>query len=105
MVDWLFCSGNGKITIHRQILKGIGMYSVYSVQIVEGEKLRTFVLSTPNESMAKHAANVATCNGADYAYVKSFGDGTIFFIRRPDYSEGPPDLARLRPQSLPSSQV
>lgn len=80
------------------------MYSVYSVQLVDGSKIRTFVRSTPDEFHAKHLANVATCNGADYAYVKAFGDGTVFFIRRPDYDEGPADLTRLRPQPLPASQ-
>lgn len=80
------------------------MYSVYSVQLVDNEKIRTFVASTHNELHAKHMANVATCNGADYAYVKAFGNGTVFFIRRPDYAEGPADLTRLQPQPQPASQ-
>lgn len=81
------------------------MYSVYGVKLINGEKERSLICTTVNQAQAKHLANVATCHWADYAYVKSFGDGTIFFIRRPDYDEGPIDLMRLTPQPLPASQA
>lgn len=77
------------------------MYFVYAVRETGGEKERSFVGAYEREFLAKHAANVATCNGSDYAYVKAFGGGTIFFIRRPDYDEGPADQSRLRPQPVP----
>lgn len=60
------------------------MYSVYAVAIKNGEKYRHFISATENEFEAKHMANVATCSWADYAYVKTFGEGTVFFIRKPD---------------------
>lgn len=59
------------------------MYSVYAVKIKENEKERFCVGTTVNEFEAKHLANVATCSWADYAYVKTTGEGTIFFIEKP----------------------
>ena len=84
------------------------MFSVYGVRVVDGEKDRRFVGSFEHEMHAKHAANVATCRWAEYAYVKEFGQGTIFFIRSPDspdYDEQPIDPLRLRPQPRPSQRV
>jgi hypothetical protein len=60
------------------------MYSVYAVAIKNGEKERHFIAATENEFEAKHMANVVTCMWADYAYVKTFGEGTVFFIRKPE---------------------
>ena len=63
------------------------MYSVYAVALRDGEKNRHYVGSTENEFEAKHMANVASCSWADYAYVKTIGEGTIFFIKKPDENE------------------
>lgn len=60
------------------------MYSVYAVVVRNGEKDRQFVGTSLDEFEAKHMANVATCSWADYAYVKTFGEGTVFFIEKPD---------------------
>jgi len=60
------------------------MYNVYAVVEREGEKDRHFVGATEHEFEAKHMANVSTCTWADYAYVKTIGEGTVFFIRKPD---------------------
>lgn len=60
------------------------MYNVYAVVIRNKEKERHFVGATENAFEAKHMANVATCAWADYAYVKTPGEGTVFFIEKPD---------------------
>lgn len=65
------------------------MFHVYAVVESAGEKHRHFIAEHAHEMMAKHAANVATCSWADYAYVKDTTGGTIFFIRRPDYESAP----------------
>lgn len=67
------------------------MYSVYAVAIKNCEKDRHFISATENEMEAKHMANVATCSWADYAYVKTFGEGTVLFIRKPN------DLQAIKP--------
>lgn len=65
------------------------MYSVYAVRLINGDKDRYFIGSYENEVEAKHVANCCTLGNADYAYVKDFGEGTTFFIRKPDYCEAP----------------
>lgn len=59
------------------------MYSVYAVAVLKGEKDRRVVGTALDEFEAKHMANVATCSWADYAYVKTFGEGTVFYIEKP----------------------
>ena len=60
------------------------MYSVYAVVEREGEKDRRFVGATVDEFEATHIANMAICAWADYAYVKTIGEGAVFFIKKPD---------------------
>lgn len=70
------------------------MFSIYAVVLDGATKHRHFLGYEEREFLAKHRANVATCSFADYAYVKD-RDGTIFFIRRPDY-----DTQHRRPAVL-----
>lgn len=72
------------------------MFSIYAVVINNGEKHRHFIGHEETEFMAKHRANVATCDFADYAYVKDTSSSTIFFIRRPDY-EASPQAGQIHP--------
>lgn len=60
------------------------MYSIYAVALRDGEKDRRYLGTTENEFEAKHMANVATCTWADYAYIKTTGEGTVFFIKKPE---------------------
>lgn len=69
--------------------QGGKMFTVYAVMIVKGEKNRFMIGSKETLEEAKHLANCAVCGSADYAYVKDFGDGTVFFIRPPSYDEQP----------------
>lgn len=75
------------------------MFHVYAVVQKDGEKHRHFLGEQSHEMFAKHAANIATCSWADYAYVKDTSGGTVFFIRRPDYEAQPQEaqVRRLRP--------
>ena len=57
------------------------MFTVYAVRVVNGEKHRHVMGSYLQIEQAKHVANCAVCGNADYAYVKDFGDGTVFFLK------------------------
>lgn len=59
-------------------------FSTYAVRLVNGKKQRYFVGAYTTEAEAKHMANCATLGNADYAYVKDFRGGTIFYLKAPD---------------------
>lgn len=66
------------------------MFHVYAVRLKDGQKDRYYVGSEETLEAAKHSANCCTCGNADYAYVKDSKDeSTVFFLRSPDYDEGP----------------
>lgn len=71
------------MTMTTPSLERQAMYSVYAVALRNGEKDRRYVGATENEFEARHMANVATCSWADYAYVKAFGGGTVFYLEKP----------------------
>lgn len=78
------------------------MFTVYAVCFSDGDKHRHLLGTFADEMEAKHRANVATCSFAEYAYVKEFGVGTVFFIRRPDYESKTIDpLTLLKAQPAP----
>lgn len=60
------------------------MYSVYVVRIDSGNKNRRYIDTFESMEEAKHVCNCYVCGQADYAYIKD-KDGTIFFLRKPDY--------------------
>lgn len=74
------------------------MFSAYAVRVVNGEKHRHMIGSFEKLEPAKHICNCATLGNADYAYVKDFGGGTVFYIKKEPnpYEEGAPPLELCR---------
>ena len=75
------------------------MLTVYAVRVVNGEKHRHMIGTCENIDAAKHLCNCAVSGNADYAYVKDFGDGTVFYMKSEPspYGEGDFPLEQCRP--------
>lgn len=81
------------------------MLSIYTVQKLNGEKIRRHIETVESMEEAKHICNCHTLGYADYAYVKDTMGGTVFYLKKPeDYYEAEPQTIFRDLPILPSPE-